>query len=482
MKEAYEYQKKISKNKKKYYGIVYTPVHIVDYINKKCLNRWNKTHPPKVIDFSSGTGVFLLDMAKKISEKYSLNIEEVYDKYIFANDLDIEATKIFREISGCNNITNLDGLGVDLTKYDIIVGNPPFIKIQNLDGNIHKKIRSFTWCTKGNTDLYIAMTQRFFDSGKIFGLICPNSWIKSETGSSMVADILKNRNMYQLIDFRGKKIFKENTYCSIILGDGTRNNSFIFSTDMDALEEEKEYNMISKSEFFLYDKEIQFILKINKKEHKISDFCSLKVGLATLSDSVYFLPECITDGQYVISKGIKIEESITKKCYKAGKLSRYDKQVDDRIIFPYDENKKVYSESKMQKEFPMAYTYLTANKQTLLNRDKKGCQTKVNDGKMKWYEFGRTQGFSLQDEKILISPIVTKKFFHKVNDGLFISGYCLEMKNKTDMQIVIDAIDSQEFLEWIALKGVPKDGGYFSINKKCVESFKFDKKKDKEKF
>ena len=116
------------------------------------------------------------------------------------------------------------------------------------------------------------------------------------------------------------------------------------------------------------------------------------------------------------------------------------------------------------------------NKQALLNRDKKGCEKKVAAGTMEWFEYGRGQGMRLKDKKILISAIVTKKFFLEIDSGLFISGYCLQMKNNKDIGVVLRAIQSQDFLDWISLNGSPKSGGYFSINKKCVESFRFNKK------
>ena len=75
MKELYEYQKTLTKEKKKKLGIVYTPVNIVSFINEKCLERWHSSTPPRVIDFSSGTGVFLFDMASKISEKQQIFLQ-----------------------------------------------------------------------------------------------------------------------------------------------------------------------------------------------------------------------------------------------------------------------------------------------------------------------------------------------------------------------------------------------------------------------
>jgi len=192
-KQLYEYQNTLTKKQKKEMGIVYTPMKIVDYINKKVLSLWKKDYPPKVIDFSSGTGVFLIDMCEKICERYNLTPREVYEDYIYANDLDEDATELFIKHTQCPNVSNEDGLIVNIKEYDIIVGNPPYIKIQSLSSESRENLRKFIWCKDGNSDIYIGMCQRIMTSDKIFGFICPNSWMRSNTGVKMVDYILKNQ-------------------------------------------------------------------------------------------------------------------------------------------------------------------------------------------------------------------------------------------------------------------------------------------------
>jgi len=80
MEELYNYENLLDKEIKKKQGIVYTPKPIVDYINKKCLSLYlDEVVPPRVVDFSCGTGVFLVDMANKIGARFKMPIEEVYD-------------------------------------------------------------------------------------------------------------------------------------------------------------------------------------------------------------------------------------------------------------------------------------------------------------------------------------------------------------------------------------------------------------------
>jgi len=471
--KLYEYESTLTEKRKKEMGIVYTPQNIIHHINKRCLDLWKEDYPPKVIDFSSGTGVFLVDMCEKISERYGLSIEEVYEKYIFANDIDTEATDIFREYTKCNNISNEDGLTIDLSDYDILIGNPPYIKIQNLSQEGKSNIRKYSWCSEGNSDIYIAMAQRFITSGKIFGFICPNSWQRSSTGSKMVKHVLESKLVSSFTDFRTKLVFNVGAYCSILIGDNTEKNSYEFSNDLDQTVEIKSYSDVDKDNFYLFDEEAEFIKSNNEKETFLLDICSLKVGLATLSDKLYFLPDCTEDGDFYVSGDVTIEKDITKKCYKAGKLSRYDKHHEDRIIFPYDDSLNAYTEEEIRTKFPKANEYFKQIKSKLLKRDNGKFKTRVENGKNQWFEYGRSQGLKLDDEKILMSPIVSKKYFMKIQNGLFISGYCFIPKQGIDVQTIIDAIDCDDFRKWITLFGSPKQGGYYSISTKAISGYKF---------
>ena len=63
---------------------------------------------------------------------------------------------------------------------DIIVTNPPYVRIQNLDIQTREFLQeSFDFC-EGDTDIYIAFFEKFAKSNKIVGMICPNSWIRNK--------------------------------------------------------------------------------------------------------------------------------------------------------------------------------------------------------------------------------------------------------------------------------------------------------------
>ena len=70
LNKFYEYEKNITEETRTKLGIVYTPPHIVDWINNRVLSLWDKPNPPKIIDPCCGTGVFLYDMAREISLRW----------------------------------------------------------------------------------------------------------------------------------------------------------------------------------------------------------------------------------------------------------------------------------------------------------------------------------------------------------------------------------------------------------------------------
>ena len=477
VQDLYDYEKNLSDDKRKNLGIVYTPQKVVDHINDYVLSQWHEDTPPRVCDFSCGTGVFLVDIANKISKRYDISLDVVYQKYIFANDVDGDATKVFKSFTGCPNVTNIDGLDYDLDFCDIIVSNPPYIKIQNLDENTRDKVKNFSWCQKGNTDIYIAMCQKIFGSNKIYGIICPNSWIRSETGVAMKSELFDKRLISEFIDFRNKKIFKAGAYTCIMMGNGKRQKYLNLSTDIDSEKESTDYQQLEKDNFHLTISERDFILENSKKDTLLLDEVDLKVGLATLADKVYFLPECREDSEWVYSGDIKIEKAVCKPCFKASVLKRYNKDIKDYIIYPYDSAGNILSEIDFKSLYPKAYEYLTTHKEKLLSRDKGKFKNKCENGTAVWFEYGRKQGVSLKDEKILVSPILTKKTFMKVDDGLFISGYCFQTKDnaKSTIDDILKVVGTKDFETWVSIFGDPKQGNYYSIKTKTLIGFRYNK-------
>jgi len=479
----YAYEKTLSAKKKKQLGIIYTPINIVSYINESVLSLWKGSGPPKVCDFSCGTGIFLADMANKIAKRWDMKMEDVMDNCIFGNDVDLDAVKVCKDLLGCENITNINGLDFDLSNYDIIVANPPYVRLQNCDAETKARLADYEWVW-GDSDLYVAFLQKIMESGKLYGLISPNSWIKNVSGKFVRNCFMDKQNVVRFIDFRDKPVFKGvQTYTSILVGNAASNKQYQFGVDVDKFESK---NYCDKSSFFLTNEEINSIKHIEQCEESFLDCFNFSVGLATQRDPIYFLPDCSPSNRpgcvYVKDKDIHIEKSITRLCYKNGKLSRYDKPIDDRIIFPYDKDNKLLDEAVFKSKYPLAYRYLEEEKtkESLLKRDGGKFKKRCEAGQSKWYEYGRTQGLKINDEKILIATIGKTIPHKKVNDGLFISGYAITEKENSmyTLDDAIEIISSKEANLILSLKGKPLQSGYYQINKEFFKNIRFERRKD----
>lgn len=464
----YEYSDQVSDKKKKQLGIVYTPPHIVDWINKSALSAWNSDSIPVIVDPCCGTGVFLHDMALKISDRWGIDFDEVCKKYIHGYDVDPDALKILKQIMPHCNVTNTDSLREDYSCFDIIVTNPPYIRIQNLDTDTRNFLQqSFDFC-EGDTDIYIAFFEKFAKSGKIVGMICPNSWIRNKGTKRLRKHLYDTQVIENIVDFKDKFVFKDaQTYTSIVCMTPKGCQLVKFSNDITDEPREIDYKESSPSHVFSG-------LKAGPSEHTKSllDYCDIKVGLATLCDKVYFgeMTKKINDSECVFKTKLgeyKIECAVLKKCVKASKIT--DIKENTYIIFPYDKSNKLIDESVFSKLYPLAYQYLTDHKTLLLQRDKG--KIKANE----WYGYGRTQGLSNNKRKLLVPPMHKDKLTLRFSDEkeLYISGYAIFPNVDISLSEVQKLFETQQLFDWITQRGKTLSGGWYGISKELFKSYNF---------
>ena len=164
------YEESLDTNTKKSKGIYYTPKIIVDYILNKTIKSHNilKNPEPKILDISCGCGNFLLEAYDILYDLIEENLYELKDIYgddyisydsihnhiiskcIYGYDIDIDAINILKQgliekdkesIISKFNIYCEDSLKTKFnTKFDYIIGNPPYIGHKNLDKDYKKYI------------------------------------------------------------------------------------------------------------------------------------------------------------------------------------------------------------------------------------------------------------------------------------------------------------------------------------------------------
>lgn len=400
-------------------GQVFTPKELAKRIVLETGVDLNKIKDFKWLEPSFGKGVFfevLLELGADPKKIYGVEIEEEFYNYVLEKFPEIPKENLFL------------GSTFDYDKelknsFDFVVGNPPYIRIHNLDKETKDYIQNnFNFCKKGMTDIYMA----FFEIGLSFlnekgtlSFITPNNYIKSLNGKFM-RDYIENNNLLKkFIDFKDKKQFENiNTYTAITVLSYNKTDNL------------KEYPWL------------------NKDREKIGlNFDTVQNGIATLRDRI-FIKESFDD----------IEEGILRDIYKASNGTFL------KCIFPYDDNNEPLEEDFIKKNYPKAYKYLLDNKEELLKR--------TTSKGIPWYCFGRSQGLrNMNNDKIAFSPLVSSHGLKKQildKETLVYSGMYFTSNNINELN---KELESEEFLDFLLLNGSTKNSGYVSIGTTLIKEY-----------
>ena len=174
----------------------------------------------------------------------------------------------------------------DNNKFDFIVGNPPYIRIQHLEETQRKYIQSnYKFCQSGSTDIYIAFFELCYhllnDNG-ICGLITPNTFFYTETAKVMRDNFSKLGVVKQITNYGIIQLFDNaTTYSAILIFDKKKRKTFLYQQ---ATDKENFLNREISTSEILNQKIWQLSVDKNNKQQgvKLKEICKIHVGITTL--------------------------------------------------------------------------------------------------------------------------------------------------------------------------------------------------------
>ena len=237
--------------KKKDLGQVFTPDWIVTLILDRANYTGKHILKKKILEPGCGDGVFLLQIVEryiKEGKKENWSIQKI-KKGLESNIVGIEIDKEMCERcltsinetakkNGIKNISwslyNRDALSFKKNGelFDFVVGNPPYIRIHNLDKKIRGVLkRNYDFCKNGMIDIYLAFFELGLDVLQNDGVliyITPNMFLRNSSNGDFRNYLVKNNLLIDLIDFGSNQIFEDaNTYnCITKLKKGNREEFF----------------------------------------------------------------------------------------------------------------------------------------------------------------------------------------------------------------------------------------------------------------
>jgi hypothetical protein len=454
-------------------GAYFTPMYIVEYIineMKPAPNHFN-------LDPSCGCGSFIVGLAEYYRRVYSKPIRASVRENIFGADIldyNIRRTKLMLSILALQygetlsnedfNLAVQDSLRANwneafsrnpIGKFDNIVGNPPYVKFQDLS-ELNRCFLSEQWTAirSGTFNLYFAFFEQGYnllkDDAKL-GYITPNNYFTSLSGESLREFFQNKRCVQRVVDFSHRKVFDAQTYTAItFLGkQPTAQIEFDRITHKETPEDflsspDFSVNLLddlnSKKWRLLKEDEQYNIHQIESIGIPIGSLFDISVGIATLKDDVYFVDGTKRKGgvftKIAGTREFYIEQRLTRRVFK---VSDFKSQLDcdnnqRRIIFPYQVQgslARVISQQELKTKFPKGLAYLLSERKRLESRDKGKIEVEP------FYAYGRSQGLTRTGKKLLTPTFSQYPRFLIVedSDALFCNGYGIFFKDEDTMPL-----------------------------------------------
>ncbi|EAM0104353.1 class I SAM-dependent DNA methyltransferase [Campylobacter jejuni] len=448
------------------------------------------------LKFFVSVNLTLFDFDEKEATKEFANLKKEYDS-IF----NLESNHPFEWRFEFPEILDDDG---NFKGFDLIIGNPPYIRIQGLDKNSSQYYKKHFKVASKNYDIYILFIEQCFKLIKkqgVISFIMPHKWFNADFGVKL-REFAKDK-ISKIISFEEFQIFDASTYTALqwfennslhlkfIQADKNIKTKEEMSNFIFNLKEEN-FKMINNkklsSSFWSFEENSnqEIFSKINQ-HISVKDLFRVFVGLQTSKDSVYFLKDCQENKNSVkgyskeLDKEVEIEKEILKPLLMGDSFHRYEKPISNSmVLFPYyrQDNTDVkkmclYDENELKSKFPKAWEYLKECESILRARE----NGRLSSDDLWWrYIYPKNQTL-FNKEKLLCPDICNNTHFVLDNLGEFyftttIYGYVRNEEYKNlDYKYLMAVLNSSLTWWFLQKTSVVMRGGFYRIKPAYIEKF-----------
>lgn len=392
--------------------------------------------------------------------------------------------------------------------FDVIVGNPPYIRIQNMVNYSPEEVAlyrdkssSYDTARSGNFDKYTLFIERslnLISAEGVVGLIVPNKFMTTMTGEAVRELMTEHKFLKEIVHFGALQVFGRETAnytCTLVLNK-TGNDCFSFEKVEDLVKwkygeagalQTISSNQINKEPWAFCSESASVIFdKLNNESSVVmggkNGLADIFVGVQTSNDSVYiFTPKRETADQVFFDWNDQewcIEREILRPCLHDVVLAAYEKpKANKYMIFPYrieDGRAHLIQPDEMKIHFPNAWSYLSANKEELEKRNIVG----GSRAERQWYQFGRSQSLTKFTGAKIVLPILSLEPKYAFDDqNIVVTGggngpyYLVSPKSGqiTDLYFLLAILCHPVSEAMVRSRTSVFGGGYYSHGKQFIE-------------
>ena len=322
--------------------------------------------------------------------------------------------------------------------FNVIVGNPPYIRIQNMVAYSPEEaafyqspLSPYTTARQDNFDKYALFIERSLSlvrpDGRV-GVIVPHKFMTTQAGRALRHLIASGRTLEKVVHFGVQQVFGRqaaNYTCLLILD---RRNSV--SVEIERVEGLEAWRYGAAGRFMtipaveLGDDTWQFADADTREvfarvraacPNELGQIAEIFVGVQTSADSIYIFRAAAETVATVTlrwnDRDWPIERAILRPCMLDAPLLPYAKAEPNRwMIFPYElvagarrTEARLIPPEEMAQRFPGCWAYLEARRPELERRNITGGAI----GTQQFYQFGRSQSLTKFDSPKIILPILS---------------------------------------------------------------------------
>lgn len=402
------------------HGDVFTSPEVVSYMLDLVGYTTDKDlSKTSILEPSCGEGEFVIEIARRLlesSNKFNFDFNKAFRSNVFAYDIDgdkIESCLARLAEAGFSllpnvNIRQADFLSTSIQSFDIIVGNPPYIRYEHIPNELISRYKQHFRTFHYRADLYILFfekTLKHLNQGGQHCFICSNRWLKNEYGKKLRRLIAQDFQLKSIISLeKAPDAFQEDVlaYPAITLISNSKPDSTFSFSQLNSIKQlsRNQQTLLSSptsedwSHIFNPLQNDDTLLTIEEMGFHVG------IGIATGADSIFIgkdLP-------------LKVETELLLPALNARDMSGNQlKWSGQYLLNPYKQDGELIN----LEDFPQAAEYLISHREALQKRH----IAKKNPEK--WYKTIDHIIPTLKDSPKVLLPDISKNQLIFVDEGRF---------------------------------------------------------------